>query len=283
MKSLKYFNLLCISLLFALISCNNNKVEEKTIDKTSKDNEIKDTLKDIIPSVQAESSFEIYSDETSNEVKDKKPFIKSVKSYELDGPFGKIEEYYKKELKYYPELRLRTVIDPDLLYNNRGRYSKFKDKELIFDSESGNDNYLIIYSAFLEIINGKEKYSELRILANQVDFVSSELDQILNGGGSGSGHHLARASAYFEYDIYKKIKKSDTLNLDLADSNNRAFIKLKKIYIKKYKEQCLNYVKDDTDRDIPKLNRKIRKNISKLNEAIKSKFLLKYAKSQEPI
>lgn len=259
---------ICFALI--LIACKDYKIEEVQSISQSKPLEL-------VGSFAIEKVMNKYV-----KVEDKAQINKTnLIPYDSKGQFGKLEKYYKKELKYYPELRLKTVIEPYLLYENRGNTSNHKDPNMMFDSESGIDNYFLIYSAFLERINGLEKFNELRKSTGKIYDIQNSIEEVINGGGSAYGHNSARNYANFEFSLYNIIKEDTTYNYIDSVNNEINFIIKKQNFIKSEKDKSFKLIDERKDETIEVAKKKVSKLFNNYNEAIKNEYLLNYSKTSK--
>lgn len=111
-----------------------------------------------------------------------------------------------------------VVINPDQTYYCNDHLDDF-------DSETGQDQYYILYAHILQKRNGIEKYDELRTnLTNLYQNINALFGR-LQYGGTYFGHQYSRIFGYVEYSIYLYSRPKDNFE------KNYSIEKQKKIYI----------------------------------------------------
>ncbi|MCX6148682.1 MAG: hypothetical protein NTW25_15730 [Candidatus Kapabacteria bacterium] len=209
-----------VLLVVFLISCNEKvKDNNDSVDKSKKQELfLKDTsVNNIYPKVP------ITADDT---------IIVTLNG----GAYGKIQKYkgnIKRILDSYPEFNFINIVDPDSTYNHRGEGSNIEYHSLgvinqlddaFWDGESGKDEYYFLYAYFLRKKINKPEYERYRKLSIENITNAIDIDDIINGAGTGSGHENNRAVAHIEYSICKNISNGDIKSLDTKEDKSVEFI-----------------------------------------------------------
>ncbi|HEU4495415.1 MAG TPA: hypothetical protein VFR70_00010 [Flavobacterium sp.] len=96
-----------------------------------------------------------------------------------------------------PEFFWEDPDNPDDAYNYNNIDPGFR-----FISESGQDEYYVLYAYFLKQRNGIDKYAERRKKLIDIYLAINEIFANLRHGGTYFGHQSSRILGYAEYDIY---------------------------------------------------------------------------------
>jgi len=104
----------------------------------------------------------------------------------------------------FPEMASVTYpLQPDVAYAILSENGEFNSK---FSSETGQDEFCILYTYFLKEKNGK-KYDVQRENLIAIFLLINEINRTLNYGGTYFMHQLDRINAYAEYAIYTSIDR----------------------------------------------------------------------------
>jgi hypothetical protein len=152
-----------------------------------------------------------------------------------------VNKYFDKNelqnhFRNYPELKLSKIVSPYDLYEIVEKKSSEKGDNT-FGCEADADYVYIVYASVLEKKNGIGKYAKERENIIRIFQNLNEIDGMLAGGGTGTGHMESRLYGKAEYKLYKVIN-----NIDLVDSSYN-FSQSKNNYMKKIKKNVLKSLK----------------------------------------
>lgn len=120
-------------------------------------------------------------------------------------------------LNNHPEFLLEETFDPTLSYHLQ--------RDMEFSSEAGQDNYCMLYSYFLMLVNGEQKYAAQRKTLFQLFSKINELFALIEQGGTYFGHQHKRLLAEVEYAIYLMPKDKSELRKTYAiDKQKQLYI-----------------------------------------------------------
>jgi hypothetical protein len=214
MKKIKLLMLILAMLQFSCNKTPKENLSEKIIETQVKVNEAKNQC---LPQINNNQSLE----------KEKLVIYKEEGNQKL--------EYSKNELnkieKLFPILNEKIVRDPNETYWFSGVWKecineKGEKETFSFGSESGQDEFYLLYAYFHKKQNGDDKYKTERRNLVELFRAINGIYERLNYGGTFFGHQHMRLIGQVEYSIY------------LLDNN-------KEFYEKKYdfKKQKINYIK----------------------------------------
>jgi len=136
----------------------------------------------------------------------------------------------------------------------------------VFSSESGQDEFCLVYTYFLKQKNGVDKFSEERKQLISIFNIINSYNSVLVMGGTMYGHRQSRLYADVEYAIYESNNKK-------TEKTGEDFIKQKEKFIKQLKDIVkYDFKIDDKQREI-----NLFKSIESLNNEITNLFYLEKA------
>ena len=174
----------------------------------------------------------------------------------------------------YPEFfDNKLPVAPDTLYDQIKR----PPKDTIFNnfsSEVGQDYFYILYSYFLSIRNGIDKYKMQREKLVDIFETINNIHEKLSGVGTYYGHMSSRIHGYAEYFV----------SMFPSIENNFTNDKEKQLFIQSLKQNVADGIKerkDLTDEEKKEMQAELYKWIENLSKEIDSFFYLKMAKEFE--
>lgn len=232
-------------LIFFVWGCSTPSTKRPVAKQDTLNVESKDTLIDV--SDDDTEKVNIYSEE--------------LESYDI--PRGEL----KKLLKRNPELNNDYFSSPDIAYSKRGCNTFTKNDEYAneFNSETGQDEYYVLYAYFLKKKNGDKKYSVQRERLIDIYRTINTIFGKLNNGGTYFGHQHQRIIGYVEYSIYSQINHGDYY------VKKYDYKKQKQLYLGLLTQLIKDEVKVDDDaveKEKAEKEKELLKSVQKLNELI---------------
>jgi hypothetical protein len=177
------------------------------------------------------------------------------------------KEEFNNIVDTHPELFRPDLEDPDPTYY----YSADKKG---FNSETGQDEYYVLYAHFLKQSNGINEFAERRKKLIAIYKNINSLFQRFEHGGTYFGHQSSRILGYAEYSVY--------LYAHFQRYFYKAYgiTKQKDIYIKSLRQ----LIDDESGVDFEilekekvKRNKELNETVDKIDQAITDNFYLKRA------
>jgi hypothetical protein len=233
--------------LFVLLSCKSN-VQKKSSASIKIDNSFRTSL----DTVRIEYQYDtlIYSKEEFNEIADNFPELHE------DIPMHPDIEYYKSGI-------FKDIVDKD-----------GNQKHISFRSESGQDEFYMLYAYFLKKRNTYATAEKARNSLIEIFTTLNNIFGLLNNGGTYYGHQYKRIKGYAEYWAYwfgKENKESKTNDIS----------KQKELFISSLKQEISAIIKKDNDfrgeKEKEQKARKLFAEADKLGSLLSNYFLLRRA------
>lgn len=153
-------------------------------------------------------------------------------------------------------------------------YCPSNKKSYRYGSETGQDEFFILYGYFLKLRNGDEKFQIQRERLINIYRTINDIYGYLNNGGAYFTHQYKRIVGFTEYSIYLQIN-NDEYNIKTYD-----YTRQKNLYIQTFKQ----FIEDEIsiDNEVIGNGKKIRKSeilkeLEKLNSLISNYSDLKNA------
>ncbi|WP_462252533.1 hypothetical protein [Ferruginibacter sp.] len=234
--------------------------------------------------------------DTSKKLRDTKIELPQTKvaraKYHTDKDTVYIYTQSKDTLKYskeefndivdnFPELTTLHTKYPDTAYNSKIWVdfidSSGEKNHLTFGSETGQDEYYILYAYFLNQKNGIAKYSIRRKKLLEIYTTLNSLFGALNYGGTYFGHQYSRIEGYAEFSIYWFRHYEDYFDRPYDITKQKEF------YIAGLRQLITNEVKIDnyvnSENEKEERRKDLFKLVDNLNKEITDNFYLRMAQS----
>ncbi len=235
-----------LTITIGLLSCNN---QPKQADKT--------TTADTNTQTKKVDNSKYYTQldtiQITNEIGDTLKYAKDK--------FNNIVDNHTEFFEEYPD-------NPDRAY-----FSKNSNNGE-FGSETGRDNYYILYAYFLKQRNGIDTFAQRRKRLIDIYSNINSLFQQFEYGGTFFGHQSRRILGYAEYSVFLAPKYEEDI------SKTYDFTKQKELYIKSLRQ----LIDDESSIDNNTLgqekidrNKKLNEIVDELNMLIKHNFYLRRA------
>lgn len=177
---------------------------------------------------------------------------------------GYDQKKYNTILDLHPEFMAEKAVNPDLSYQ---QHYDFKN----FGSESGQDQYYILYSHFLKQKNGVEKLEEERHQLIELYTAINALYWKLEDGGTHFGHQYYRILGYVEFDLYVKLQDENKYK------NEQSIQKTKEHYIKSLRQLIKTKTAIEDQKNLNKLTN-LNQKVDSIAQLITNPFYLSQAK-----
>lgn len=218
---------------------------------------------------KADSDTSIHSSQTAQVNKSK--YYTTKDTLLITTETGDTLKYSKEEfntiIDNHPELYSDSRQDPDPTY-----YCDADKKG--FSSESGQDEYYVLYAYFLKQKNGIGKYAERRNKLIDIYSNINSLFERLQYGGTYFGHRATRILGYAEYSVYLYNYYENNL------SKTYDISKQKDLYIKSLRQLIEDESKIDNEtlgEEKLERNKELNTIVDKIDKAIIDNFYLRRA------
>ena len=182
-------------------------------------------------------------------------------------PWTRVE--FRDIMVKHPELIDDTIEDPDLTYK-KGLLS---DRN--FESETGEDEYFLLYSFFLRRVNKSDTLMQFRENTVAVYHLANAIFQRLSGGGTAYGHLYLRSYAYADYALYAYAhqKNAATLTNDFEKERSEFFLRLER----RIQDHLLDNRGSYDDEGFAERNKGINNDLNQLKNLISDSYYLRMA------
>lgn len=191
-----------------------------------------------------------------------------------DDTFELSKKEFNDVVDNHPELYSKDVGDPDATYALSNA-----EKQPVFNSEAGQDEYYLLYAYFLKQKNGIAKYAAQRRKLIAIYATLNTIYGFLNYGGTYYGHQGSRIMGYAEYSIYLFSWSKDYYQRSYDITKQKAH------YIAGLRQLVLDEEKIDNNtlpgKEKEERRRELYKEINTLNNLITDYFYLRRAQSFE--
>ncbi len=192
------------------------------------------------------------------------------------------KEEFNDIIDNFPELYSGNVTNPDTTFANSKVWVDLVDSignktHLSFSSESGQDEYYVLYAYFLKHKNGIKKYSARRKKLIELYNTLNSLFNQLNYGGTYFGHQYSRIEGYTEFSIYWFASYEDYFDRPYDITKQREY------YIGGLKQLILDEEKIDYNtigkKEKEERRKELFKKVDNLDKLITDNFYLRMAQS----
>ena len=238
---------LCFIALFTIcLSCkDDNSIKNKELELQAKIKEIEFRKKLLIDKEKKNEKILIQClPQIKNDPKLEKQKITIYGEKDNNSLIFSKNELNKIE-KLFPLFKSDFYSNPNEAYSGSGEWKDYinengKKEHFSFGSETGEDNFCLVYTYYLKQKNGVNKFKTER--RNLIDLYRSinGLYEGLNYGGTFYGHQHKRLNAFAEYSIYLL-----SINKEYFEKKYD-FHKQKVLYIKLLKQ----YVADEESKNV---------------------------------